>query len=103
MASEFSLWHGLTTRYGSSAGALAETPLLLCMRHTPVVSPVQSALAGCRPDGHRDPAPGLAPRGAQGQMQDQSAHRPLDPDRQFQQAFAQTVPWACRRNSWSTT
>lgn len=74
MIARFSLGRDITTHAWSSAGALAETPLRLCMRHTPVVFLVHSTLAGCGPDGHGDAAPRLTPRGALGQVQDEARH-----------------------------
>jgi hypothetical protein len=89
MAVGSSLRQGVTTRSQGAAGAFAETPRASRMRHTPVFSPVHSALAGGGADGHRDPTPGVAPRGDVGQMQHEPAHGPFHPDRQFQHALAQ--------------
>ena len=89
MVAGFSLRHDITTRHEGPAGVLAETPLPLRWRHTSVFSPLPPTLSGGGSDGHGDPTPGVAPRRALRQVQHESADRPLDPARQFQQPLPQ--------------
>ena len=81
--------HGLMTRQWGSAGTFSETPLPSYLWTTSVFSPVPPALAGSRPNGHRNPTPRVAPRSELRQMQHEATHRSLDPDGQLQQPLPQ--------------
>jgi hypothetical protein len=88
------VWHTVTSMDQHRDGALSDRP-----RRSPSVRPsvatgFRSVLADCGANGHGDPAPGVAPRGAMRKMQDESTDGPIHPDRQFQQPLPQGGPCA---------
>lgn len=71
------------------AGACAETPFLSDGWRRLVVWPSRRTLDGCGPDRDRHTAPGVTPRCALRQVQDDAMDRLIHPDRQLQQPLPQ--------------